>query len=207
MKVSPKKILLFDDHAIVIEGLKVKLEPLSNITITSATTRVSSLREDLEKFSPDIAIMDIINDEVDGVGFFEEIRNSYPDLKIIAYSSLKSPIVVRHLKEIGINGFARKNGNPNEILDAVEAVLTGENFYSPDFDLVSLTEGEGIPSLTGTEKHVLSELYNGLTSKEIAAKQNRSFNTVNNHRKSIIKKFKCRNTSEMLSKAVALGML
>ncbi len=201
------KIALFDDHLIVTEGLKRLFSMYEEYEVVGSSTEHDDFINLVTSKKPNIAIVDIINDDHIGLDLFEDLLRKFKDLKVIGYSSVKNPIILHHLVSLGIHGFARKNGNINALMDALEAVTEGKTFYDFEVDRSALEIDGKPPVFTKKERTILEDLYKGLTSKEIANKHFLSPNTVNNHRKNMMKKFQCKNTMELLSMAVKLGIL
>ena len=200
-------VVLFDDHAIVIDGLLRLLSGTEEYKVVGHSSDQKTFLDLVAEQKPDTAIVDIINDDHIGLDLFEALLSKHKGLKVIAYSSIKNPIILHHLVGMGIHGFARKNGNVNALFDALEAVERGETFYDFKIDKKTLDRDGKPPAFTKKEKAILEDLYKGLSSKEIANKHFLSPNTVNNHRKNMMKKFNCKNTMELLSTAVNLGIL
>ena len=191
----------------MLEGLKRLFDLYEEYEIVGTTGDHKEFIQLITQKKPDIAIVDIINDEHIGLDLFEELLAKFTSLKVIGYSSVKNPIILHHLVGLGIHGFARKNGNINALMDALEAVGEGKKFFDFEVDRTIIDANEKTPSFTRKEMSILEDLYKGLTSKEIANKHFLSPNTVNNHRKNMMKKFNCKNTMELLSVAVKLGIL
>lgn len=142
-----------------------------------------------------------------GLELFESISKQYPDIQIIAYSSLASPILVENLLTIGVKAYVNKKHPLSHLLKAIKCILDGRIYVPDDYAFLvkkSLFTEKRI-LLSRRETEVLELIQKGKLTKEIAAELYISKNTVNNHRVALFNKFDVGNMAELIRKAMQLG--
>ena len=191
-------IALYDDHPIILEGLRDYFSKKEGVQIVGTATTKAEVIALLTSQDVDILISDVLTDEELGLELFEEIQRSAFTTKVIVYSSLKGDLVHNFLYEYGVVGIVNKSRGLDELWQLVEvAYLTAEykkkeNSSSP-------------PMLTLKEKDIVKYLSRGLTAKEISALTNSAVNTINNQKNHLLAKFDCLNTTELISKLTQMG--
>ena len=120
------KIAIFDDHPIIASGIIGYLAqyPEQINTFFAAHTR-PDLHANISAHPPDVLILDVVAPDVNGLDLFVEVIKTFPKVKIIAYTTLKSPILVENLLLTGVKGFVNKSQPLDELLDAIEEVYNG----------------------------------------------------------------------------------
>ena len=155
-------IALYDDHPIILEGLRDYFSKKEGVQVVGTATKKTEVIDLLTAQDVDILISDVLTDEEIGLELFEEIQKSAFTTKVIVYSSLKGDLVHNFLYEYGVVGIVNKSRGLDELWQLVEvAYLTAEykkkeNPSSP-------------PMLTPKEKDIVKYLSRGLTAKEISA--------------------------------------
>ena len=191
-------IALYDDHPIILEGLRDSFSKKEGVQVVGTATTKAEVIALLTSQDVDILISDVLTDEELGLELFEEIQKSAFPTKVIVYSSLKGDLVHNFLYEYGVVGIVNKSRGLDELWQLVEvAYLTAEykkkeNPSSP-------------PMLTLKEKDIVKYLSRGLTAKEISALTNSAVNTINNQKNHLLAKFDCLNTTELIAKLTQMG--
>lgn len=196
-------LYLIDDHALVRLGLKKILSRFDQIKILSDFSSAAEALKQLENVKPDLVLCDISLPEMDGIEFTKKAKAKHPDLKVIMLSSHKEEFYVLKAVEAKADGFLHKDVLENELLEAIQRVNQGGNFYSQDISQIiinSFVNGDkpSIPQLSAREKEVLHFLVEGLSNKEIADKLFISSKTVDNHRANILKKLNLKNNVQLV---------
>lgn len=196
-------LYLIDDHALVRLGLKKILSRFNEIKILSDFSSAAEALEQLDNVKPDLVLCDISLPEMDGIEFTKKAKAKHPDLKVIMLSSHKEEFYVLKAVEAKADGFLHKDVLENELIEAIQRVNQGGNFYSQDISQIiinSFVNGDkpSIPQLSAREKEVLHFLVEGLSNKEIADKLFISSKTVDNHRANILKKLNLKNNVQLV---------
>ncbi|MBL7817939.1 MAG: response regulator transcription factor [Saprospiraceae bacterium] len=194
------KIALFDDHPIVLDGLKDFFSKKEGVEVVGTATRKADVISLLAAQEIDILVSDVITDEELGLELFEEIQRREFPTKVIVYSSLQGELVHNFLYEYGVVGIVNKSKGLEELWQLVEvAYLTTE--YKKKSD------GTPPPMLTAKEKDIVKYLARGLAAKEIAALTSTAVSTINNQKNHLLAKFECMNTTELVSKLTLMGYM
>jgi DNA-binding NarL/FixJ family response regulator len=204
-----EKIVLgiFDDHPFFISGLRDFLERHDFISIGFTASTRDDLEKELSNTLPDILMMDVLAPDVTGLELYYYVRKNYDSLKVIAYTSLRSEILIDSLLGIGVKGYVNKNQPPEDLLEAIKDV---------HYDLVSVP-GEYkdlIPETTGVkaiftvrESEIMKLIASGQTSDMIAKELGVSLRTIENIKLNLFKKLDVKNAAELILTATRLGYL
>ncbi len=203
------KIGILDDHPIVSRGLSdffVNKNDQFSVAFT-VNTRTELLAE-LEKSLPDVIIVDIVMPDVNGLDLFTELLKLHKGIRIIAYSTLRSPVLVENLLAMGVRGYVNKNQEPEELASAIKDVY---------YDLISvpakykfLTSRFREPEknmLTKREMEILQSIAAEETTQEIAIKLGVSPKTVENQKITLFKKLEVKNSAGLVLAATRLGYI
>jgi DNA-binding NarL/FixJ family response regulator len=202
-------ILIVDDHPIVVEGLrKLFSEPAQKFNSAIAYS-VAECVKALKVFTPDIVLLDINLPDGSGIDLCKKILTCHSKTKILALSSFGDRSFVSKMLENGASGYLLKDSTEEEILHAVEEVLNGKTYLGFDISNPPDTAKNvsELPPLTRRETEVLKLITDGLTNPEIADRLFISVQTVDSHRKNLLKKFKAKNRAELTKIAFNNGLL
>ena len=197
------KVLVVDDHPMVLEGMKSMLQQIGFVEMTGLASDAYEALEKIKTTAPDIVITDINMPEISGIELTLKIRKEYPSVKIIAMSTFKERSYISQMVQNGASGYLVKSASKKEIEEAILSVFEGKLYMSVDINL-SATEKEkliSVPTLSSREKEVLVLIADGFTNPQIAAKLFLSMHTVDSHRKNLLTKFEVNNTASLIKLA------
>ncbi len=210
------KIALVDDESLFLEGLAGLLSGPEEITVVITTTDGNDLLRTLSRTSeenfPDIILADIQMPAMNGFEMVEQLKQLYPDLKIIILSSHYRHTVFGHMIKLGVSAFLPKNSDRDELLTAIHSVhKTGVFFSQRDHKMLmeyvknKPRKSKLIPEedLSEREIEVVKLICTELTNQEIADKLYISKRTVESHRQRILEKIGARNTVGLVVYAIA----
>jgi two-component system, NarL family, nitrate/nitrite response regulator NarL len=206
------KLLIADDHQIIIDGIKAILEGESSISIVKECNNGLEVLNFLKSNQDiDVAILDINMPVMDGIECASKLKLFKPDQKILILTMHNDPNLIRKLMEVGADGFILKNTGKTELLTAIQLIMDGHTYFGQEvtqtlaksFHKVSIRQEI---KLTRREKDVLKLLFEGNTTHEIADKLFISSHTVDSHRKNLLSKFGVKNTTSLLREAGRLSM-
>jgi DNA-binding NarL/FixJ family response regulator len=201
------KILIVDDHPLVIDGIRTMLKDECYFHIESTARTAKAALECLDNHAAiDIVLLDINLPDMDGLRLCELIRAKNKTVKILGLTYVNEAGIITQLIKKGANGYLLKNMEREELIEAINQVMDGTIFLSKaanekviqQLQLHELPKN-GIPALTRREKEILGLLASGLTSHEIANKLFLSNYTVDTHRKNMLQKFNVHNTTALLN--------
>lgn len=202
------KILLADDHFLVLDGLEVLLSTFDFVEKTQSVLNFMELKEVLKEQSFDVLLLDIHFGKHDGRTIIQEIKQLIPDVKVIALTSHSDSVTIKSSINAGFDGYLLKIDSREEIERALKAVTNNEKYFSPKTQQVffetqtSKTKTE----LTEREKEILQLIVQEKTTKEIAEQLCLSEKTIETHRASIMLKLEVKNIAGMVKKAIMQGL-
>ena len=200
------KILIIDDHPLVIDGIKTMLKDVEYLEIIDAAKNGTEALQILNE-SPgiDIILLDVNLPDMDGLRLCELIRENDKTAKIIGLTYVNEAGIITQLIKKGANGYLLKNMERDELIYAINQVLDGVVYLSKAANekIIQQLQNSGltadnIPVLTRREKEILQLLAEGLTSHDIADKLFLSTYTIDTHRKNMLQKFNVHNTQALL---------
>ena len=202
-------VFIFDDHPIITDGVRTLLSKHNSLVISGTANTKAELDESLKESQPDVLILDVVAPDVTGLELFKTVSLEYPRVKLVAYTTLSSTILIENLLINGAYAYINKRQEPDEICRAILQVCNGEK-YVPDAFLHLLkrdTREENPVKLSQRELEILNLILDGKLSKEIATILSISQNTVENHRTNLFKKFRVSNLAELFRQSARLGYL
>jgi DNA-binding NarL/FixJ family response regulator len=203
------RIGFFDDHAMIGKGLNTLIGNFkSDFSSVFVANDKATLIKNLSTQEIDVLILDIVAPDVVGLELFEMVVSDFPEIKVLAYSSLNSPILIENLLSIGVMGFVNKKEEENVILSAIINVYNDTIFVEDQYKYLTSKYRELVPTiLSEREIEILKLISQELTSQEIAGQLHISMRTVENHRTNIFKKLDVKNTAGLIMAANRLGYL
>lgn len=210
---QPIKILLVDDHPLVLEGLKGLLSTIPNTKVVASAGNGTDALVLLKDTEIDLAFLDINLPDINGMELCKKISVKYPHVKCITLSTFGERSYVSRMIQNGAMAYLLKSATREEIEMAIAKVLAGEFYLSPDLNHQSLNQEKNqpgdklVPVITRREKEVLLLIANGLTNPDIAEKLFISVSTVNSHRKSLLEKFEVLNSASLVAHAGKMGLI
>jgi DNA-binding NarL/FixJ family response regulator len=200
MKIS--SVYILDDHQIVVEGVRLMLENVPDIEIVGTQTSPEMALEELKILKPDILISDITMPGMSGIELSKHLSKQLPSVSILILTMIDSTTALNDLLESGIKGYILKNKGRDELIGGIRAIAQGQNYFSPEIMKQILTAARNIDKpqqLTIREIEIIKCLASGLNSSEIAGKLFISENTVETHRRNILRKTNTHSTIELIN--------
>lgn len=195
--MSAIKIVIADDHHILLDGLKAMLAKQFDINVAATYENGEHLLDELNKVKPDLALVDINMPGMKGPELTQKIKELNPSIQVITLSMYDDAVHIMEMIEAGVSGYLLKNVNDQELIDAIRQVHNGKMYFSSEVSekittLVmqqqkKLQEPEK-PKLTGRELEILKLVADENSNAEIAEKLFISERTVETHRKNMLRK-------------------
>lgn len=203
------RILIVDDHLLVLEGLKSLLSDCEGITVAGTATNAFDAISFLKSNEVDIAFLDINLPDINGIDLCKKIKEQFPSVKSLALSTFSERAYVSRMIQNGACGYLIKSSSKEDILEAIKQVQQGGYFMNVNFDQHSATDitPKAVPFLTRREKEVLVLIAEGMTNPQIAEKLFISVTTVNSHRANLLMKFDVGNTASLIKVSATLGLI
>jgi DNA-binding NarL/FixJ family response regulator len=185
---SPIRLLLVDDHPLVRDGLRARLEAVPGFEVVGEAGNAAEARERMAALQPSLVLMDVGMKDVNGIELTALLLEAHPSLQVLMLSMYDNPEYVHRAMQSGARGYVLKDSPATEIIAAIEAVAGGGTFLSPAVTKRLFRNQEARPVLSPRESEILSALARGLSSKHIAREMDVSVRTVETHRQSIKRK-------------------
>ncbi len=210
------KLMIVDDHEVVRMGLRAALEVEADFTVVTEAGNGRDAVDKARAHQPDIVLMDVRMDGMDGIEACREIRSELPRTKVLMLTSFAEEETVVAALLAGASGYVLKNVARSRLLEALRSVARGESMLDSKVTkgvlekLVSQKQAasnDDGPELTARELEVLALISEGATNKEIAAKLVVSENTARNHVSHILSKLGFSRRSEAAAYAVKKGLV
>ncbi|WP_397447384.1 response regulator [Polaribacter sp. R77954] len=206
-----------DDHKIVIDGIEAVLNTDEDIEVKgySLTGKQVISWFDNPENKADVLVLDITMPIIDGIGVLQHFKDNKINQKVVIVSSYDDIKIVQEMLNLGCNAYITKNNAGEFIIDAIKAVMRGEQFFTPKIqtELIKALSGqkteEGdlpdkylIESLSDRELEVLRLITKQYNTPEIADLLNLGISTIDSHRKKLLKKLKVKNSVGLAMYAV-----
>ncbi len=208
MEKEKLRILIVDDHEVVVKGIAMIVEEaLAGLCVSVETvTRGCEAIERMSQHSYDLCFLDIEMPDIDGLGMLKIIRSEHPGVKIIVNTVHEELWYVKDYIKAGVEGILFKSVKAGEISEAVKAVISGESYFCKRArSIARIIDGYNPP--TSKELEVLQLLSAGKSTEDIARMLGISPNTAETHRRHLLDKLQARNVAELIMNAVSEGLL
>ena len=207
---SATKVLIVDDHPVVLSGCRSLFASDNTVKIEEATDAKSGHRAYLAR-KPDVTVIDIKLPDVSGFELMRRIRKDDPEARIIMFSMTDDPALVVHAIDMGARGYVWKGDDPRMLVKAVRKVAAGDNFISPQLAEAVTFSGASIKAnpasqVTARELEILRLLGRGDKIAEVANALEISYKTVANTTSMLKQKLGAKSHSDLIRIAVEMGL-
>jgi len=187
------RVLLVDDHPLVIDGIQARLEDEGGIDVVGRASNGQEAVEAARQLQPDVILMDISMPVMNGLEATRVLQTQMPDTRVLILSMHDNREYMVQLIQSGAKGYILKDVSAAEMVSAVETVYKGGTYFSASasqtlcsqFDVLGATPSPVASALTQRESTVLKLLAEGRNNKEIAKVLGISVRTVETHRQNI----------------------
>jgi DNA-binding NarL/FixJ family response regulator len=206
------KILMADDHKILLEGVVSLLQTEKSFEIAATAVNGLEVLELVKNEYFDICILDINMPGIDGIEVTRQIKICKPEMKIIILTTYNDKEIITELIQLGVAGYLLKNAAKAELVESIKKVMSGRYYFSEEVEKI-IMKGLTVKKpadesiLTEREIEIVKLLGREFTNEKIAQELNISFRTVETHRKNILQKTKSHNLAGLLKYAYLKGIL
>lgn len=207
---QPIRILITDDHKIVRKGLRAMLESEPDFDVVGEASNGDEAVSQVRALQPDVILMDLLMPHKDGLQAILEIKQEYPDARILVLTSFIDDEKIIKAVKAGALGYLPKDTSPANLFSAIQTVFEGGASLDP---IVALKLMQGLHGdqekepLTSRESEVLQLVAQGISNREVAAKLVISERTVGTHVSSILSKLNLSNRVQLTLYALRMGMV
>lgn len=202
-------ICIVDDHQIFLEGLTRLLEEVPHFHVLAKVTNAIDLIEELSE-DIDIILLDIEMPDINGIDIIKTLNKEYPSIQVLMVTMYNEPEIIKKAIKAGANGYVLKNADRGELIQAIEKMYKGENYYSPEVMQAVMNAFHpqpGSSSLSGREVEIIRLIADQFTTREIAEHLHLSPYTVETHRKNILLKLGLKNTAGLIRYSLQRGLI
>jgi DNA-binding NarL/FixJ family response regulator len=207
---SEIKIVIADDHQLILDELKKLLANNSAVKIMGTYTNGEDLKEAIKQHKPNLVITDINMPLINGIEICEWAKKVFPTIKIVLISMFYSQSIINKIIAIKADGYLIKNTTKQEIEKCIISVIAGEKYFHKNNTFISNSDESFLfPSnyLTNNELDVLKFMTAGFTNSEIAEKLSMAETTIVSIRAIIYKKLNTSSLADLVSFAQNLGVI
>lgn len=203
------KVLVVDDHPMVLEGMRSMLSQISFVDLTGVAADAFEAMEKVKQDPPQIVLTDINMPEVSGIELTEKIKKEFPAVKVVAMSTFRERSYISQMIKNGASGYLIKSASREEIEEALLSVHEGKLYMNLDISMagIDIQDITNAPVLSRREAEVLQLISDGLTNPQIAEKLFISLHTVDSHRKNLLTKFGVNNTASLIKMAAKNNLI
>jgi DNA-binding NarL/FixJ family response regulator len=205
------RVLVVDDHPIVRQGLVGVLSDEDDLEVVGEAGSGREAIAAAARLRPDVVLLDLEMDDVDGVEAIPQLRTVHPDVEVLVFTAYDTDERVLGAIRAGARGYLLKGASSDEIARAIRSVAAGGSYLEPRVASTLLAEvnapRQASPTLSEREREVLRLVADGLPTKQIANSLSISERTVKFHVNSIFHKLGADNRAQAVALAAQRGLL
>lgn len=214
-------VMIADDQELIRESLKVVLAMRPDMHVSAVCQDGEELLQALAKHLPDVILMDVRMPRLDGVEATREVKKRYPKVKVIILTTFDDDEYILNALKYGASGYLLKGASVTDLVGAIRKVAQGSAMLNPEIldkvmrlfktmarsrPLGNKLDGEGLASLTRSERRVARLVGRGMSNREIAGELSLSEGTVRNALSAALAKLSLRDRTQLAIWAVETGL-
>ncbi len=198
------RFLIADDHALFRAGLRALVEEIPGASVVAEVTRGDAVLSALRAHTPDVLLLDHAMPGISGLELIS--RADFPNAcRVLILTGIRSEATIAEAVASRALAVVSKNDAPEVLRQGIEAVVAGDNFYSPQIEQLAAKAGK-LAELTPRELQVLRLVGSGLRNKEIARQLELAIKTVDAHRTNLMRKLDAHSAAELMDFAITMGL-
>jgi len=203
---SPVRVLLADDHAMVLQGLQLCLAEDAAFEVVGIAANGIQAIAQIREHRPDLAVLDMAMPGANGLEVIEQARHWSPETRIVVLTGTADARLLVRLVGSDVAGVLLKTASAEDLLTLLHQVARGRRVISPE--VRRMVDGEGpTVALSPRELEVLQAVALGLSNARIAERLGISPKTVDSHRTNLMQKMEVSSTASLLVKAMREGLI
>jgi DNA-binding NarL/FixJ family response regulator len=210
--MAKTRVLLADDHKMILGGLRSLLEP--EFELVGTVEDGKALVSEALRLRPDVVVVDISMPKLNGIDAFREIRNTVPGIRAVFLTMHHDVTYAAKALDAGASAYVLKHSAPTELVTAIREAMNGRTYVTPLIagDLMTsfreTAQGKGpAVKLTGRQKEILQLLTDGNSAKEIAATLDISPRTVEFHKYNMMAVWNLKTSADLIRFAIKHGLV
>jgi DNA-binding NarL/FixJ family response regulator len=207
------RVLLADDHKILLEGLKSLLE--GEFEVVGSVEDGRALVDQAATLHPDVIVADISMPQLNGIEAARQIKKADKNIKIVFLTMHPDATYAANAFEVGASGFVLKHSAPSELITAIHEAMKGKTYVTPLIagDLIHTYQEWGSPQkdlfkkISPRQREILQLLAEGKSGKEIASILDISTRTVEHHKYRMMEQLNIKTSAELVQYAIKHGII
>jgi len=202
-------IAFAEDHKALLDGFEAYLKHNENYSIVGLATNGEELLHIVRLKQPKVVVTDIRMPKLDGIEACKIIKKEFPNIKVLTLTMFDEPDALKQMMDAGASGYILKNSGLKILLEAIDAVATGNTYFDPNVafnfmnSYLKTNQKSSEKSILSTrEKEILQLIGKGKTSIQIAENLFIAKTTVDTHRKNMIRKLSLAGANDLLKYAI-----
>jgi DNA-binding NarL/FixJ family response regulator len=208
------RTLIADDHALVRAGIRALVEKIEGVTVVAEAGTGSEAINLINELVPDLVLLDITMPDGNGFDVLQHVQKKFSTIRVIVLTVHEAgEYAIRALRE-GAAGFQPKSAASTELEQAIQTVMNGEVYISPETSRKTLIEyGKGVTkrdlldTLSPRQREVLRLIAEGRTTKQIAQELEISVKTVETHRAQLMERLGIHDVAGLVRYAIIVGLI
>ncbi len=213
--MSPIRVLLVDDHALVRAGMRALLNNMQGVDVVAEAVDGHHALEAIKTHSPDLVLMDISMPNLNGLEATAQATREFPDTRIVVLSAHSSEEYVGQALRAGASGYLLKDAPTVELELAIKSVAKGETYLSPAVSKHVISsyvrrvggEAGSLELLTPRQRETLQLVAEGKSTKEIARILHISVKTIETHRAQLMDRLDIHDVAGLVRYALRIGLV
>ncbi len=210
------KLLLIDDHQVLLDSLKLLFRSITNVEVVGVINDSREVKRFLENHEVDILVSDLHMPYFSGIDLTLQLRKSHPNLRILLLTMAEDALHIREAIRAGVHGYVLKKTGKEELEKAILKLMEGKKYYSEAVideiaasaeDDLNDAQPETIEHLTVREIEILKHITLEKSTSEIAEILFISISTVETHRANLMKKLNVKSAIGMVKYAIKHGLM
>lgn len=209
------RVVLVDDHEIVLNGLGLLFSSIENVEVVAQLTESRKVEDCLRAIEADILITDLQMPHLNGIDLIVRLRPMFPNLKFLLLTMSDEAVLIKKAIKAGVHGYMLKRANKEELMKAIGLLKSGKRYYSQEVteelaghpvDDLNDRSPSTIQQLTRRELEILKLISEEYSTTEIAERLFISIPTVETHRRNLMVKLQAKNLAGLVKYAVKHGL-
>ncbi|WP_419240760.1 response regulator [Photobacterium leiognathi] len=207
------KVVIVDDHQVVIDGFMARLQLEPDIDVIGTASNGIEALEVISQFDPDVILMDISMPIMNGIDATAQIKKQYPGAKVLMLTMHDNREYIMKVMQVGAMGYMLKEISAEKMVQAIKTVNQGATYFCETTSQTIFTQAAApiaapeVNPLSRREEGILKHVAQGLSSKQIAKALDISYRTVETHRQNIKHKLDLHSTAELAKYALEKGLV
>jgi DNA-binding NarL/FixJ family response regulator len=212
--MKPIRVLIADDHALVRAGIRALVEKIEGVVVVGEAGKGNEALKMIKELKPTLMLLDLTMPEGGGFEVLDHVAKKFPELRVIVLTVHEAgEYAIRALRE-GAAGFLPKSAASTELEQAIQTVVRGERYISPETAEKTVLEyGKGVTkrdrlaALSPRQREVLRLIAEGRTTKQIAQVLEISVKTVETHRAQLMQRLDIHDVAGLVRYAIVVGLI